>query len=242
MKRAHILLPLVVLLALTGCRSGGGPGVATAPVTLDAEADRSVLWVRDSAEYYVALHQAYRLATERLEAAAEGQESGSWAVSLDADETLISNLGYSLRRIEHDGVWTQESWTDWVLDREATAIPGAAGFVAAIHRLGGKVAVVTNRYENECQATRENLIQVGIRFDVVLCRGDDGLKDARWRAVESGEGTGLGPLEIVMWVGDNIFDFPGMSQESRGAAAEELADFGHRYVLLPNPIYGSWQE
>jgi len=241
MKRLHALLPLLALLSVAGCRSGGHSSVATAPAALEPVPDLSVVWVRDSAEYHVALHQAYRLATERLEAAVKGREPGTWAVSLDADETLISNLGYSLRRVKEGGKWEPESWSRWVSDREAPAIPGAVDFVATVHRLGGRVAVVTNRIENDCEATRENLTQVGIRFDVVLCRGEDGLKDSRWRAVQTGEGTGLGPLEIVMWVGDNIFDFPGMSQESRGAASEELADFGSRYILLPNPIYGSWE-
>lgn len=240
MKRLHTALSLLVLVVLTGCRSGGGPSVALVP---DAgEPDLSVVWVRDSAEYYVASHQAYRLATERLEASVKDREAGTWAVSLDADETLLSNLGYSLRRVKSGGKWERESWRRWVLDREAPSMPGAVDFVATVHRLGGRVAVVTNRNEDVCEATRENLTRVGIRFDVVLCQGDDRLKDSRWRAVETGEGTELGPLEIVMWVGDNIFDFPGMSQESRGVEAEELADFGSRYILLPNPIYGSWEE
>ena len=37
-----------------------------------------------------------------------------------------------------------------------------------------------------------------------------------------------------MWVGDNIQDFPGLSQESRGTAAA-LAAFGSRFILIPEP-------
>ncbi len=53
--------------------------------------------------------------------------------------------------------------------------------------------------------------------------------------------AGLPPLEIVAWVGDNIHDFPGGSQELRGADPRSLADFGVRFFLPPNPMYGSWQ-
>ncbi|HEY9227752.1 MAG TPA: HAD family acid phosphatase, partial [Gemmatimonadaceae bacterium] len=49
------------------------------------------------------------------------------------------------------------------------------------------------------------------------------------------------PLTVVAWVGDNILDFPGMSQASRGDA-NALAEFGKRYFILPNPMYGSWQQ
>ena len=53
--------------------------------------------------------------------------------------------------------------------RRATAIPGSAEFVALVHRLGGRVAVVTNRHEGICPATLRNLEALGIRPDAVLC-------------------------------------------------------------------------
>jgi predicted secreted acid phosphatase len=36
--------------------------------------------------------------------------------------------------------------------------------------------------------------------------------------------------------GDNLEDFPGMSQERYEGGA-----FGSRYFVLPNPSYGSWE-
>ena len=44
-----------------------------------------------------------------------------------------------------------------------------------------------------------------------------------------------------MWLGDNIHDFPGLDQELRFASPEELAEFGDRFFILPNPLYGSWR-
>jgi predicted secreted acid phosphatase len=46
---------------------------------------------------------------------------------------------------------------------------------------------------------------------------------------------------VVAWVGDNILDFPGMTQAARGDP-RALAEFGKRYFILPNPMYGSWQQ
>ena len=42
-----------------------------------------------------------------------------------------------------------------------------------------------------------------------------------------------------MQVGDNIEDFAGVTQESADVAAL-MADNDGQYVLLPNPMYGSW--
>jgi predicted secreted acid phosphatase len=53
------------------------------------------------------------------------------------------------------------------------------------------------------------------------------------------EGTpGNPPLKVLIWVGDNIQDFPNLTQASPG----NPGDFGVRYFVLPNPMYGSWQK
>ncbi len=44
----------------------------------------------------------------------------------------------------------------------------------------------------------------------------------------------------MAFLGDNIFDFPGMSQASKDEAS--LSAFGERFFLLPNPMYGSWER
>jgi predicted secreted acid phosphatase len=47
---------------------------------------------------------------------------------------------------------------------------------------------------------------------------------------------------VVAFVGDNIQDFPGQSQAIRERAEEAFAEFGARFFVLPNPMYGSWNE
>lgn len=66
-------------------------------------------------------------------------------------------------------------------------------------------------------------------------------KNPRFAAVARGDATpGSGPLEVLAFLGDNILDFPGLSQSARDESA--LVDFGERYFLVPNPMYGSWQQ
>ena len=80
--------------------------------------------------------------------------------------------------------------------------------------------------------------------DAVICRPPDtGDKNPRYEAVQRGTtGTGLPPLNVLVWVGDNIQDFPRLRQDVKDRGAAAFADFGVRYFLLPNPIYGSWES
>ena len=48
-------------------------------------------------------------------------------------------------------------------------------------------------------------------------------------------------LGILAFIGDNILDFPGLDQRVTTAGEEAYADFGVRFFMLPNPMYGSWQ-
>lgn len=48
--------------------------------------------------------------------------------------------------------------------------------------------------------------------------------------------------DIIAYFGDNIQDFPAMSQEKMKTADDSQFDvFGSKYFILPNPMYGSWQ-
>ena len=184
-----------------------------------------------------------RLAAAVLERRASGREPGTWAVAIDADETLIGNSEQSKAAALGAPGPFEKQWDDWVERREAPALPGARGFLRRVHELGGKVAVVTNRRQRHCPQTAENLRALDLPFDVLLCRGDDRDKRPRWRSVEDGTASPeLPPLEIVMWLGDNIHDFPGLDQELRFAGEEAMSEFGERFFVLPNPLYGSWEH
>jgi len=163
-------------------------------------------------------------------------------VILDADETVLDNSEYERRRAVLDSGYTARSWDAWVSERAATAIPGSVAFTRRIHDLGGRVVIVTNRSMEQCDATRANLASVGLVTDAVLCQpAGESDKNPRFSRVENGTAAaGMPALHIVEWVGDNILDFPHLSQASRNDPAA-LADFGSRYFILPNPMYGSWQ-
>jgi 5'-nucleotidase (lipoprotein e(P4) family) len=205
----------------------------------------NVHWMRNAAEHRALYHQAYRVATERVAAVAAEREPGTWVVVLDADETVLDNSPYQKELAERGERFAQATWHEWCRRRAAAALPGAAAFLAELERLGGRIAIVTNRSEEVCEDTEANLRDRELPFDVVLCRPaeGDGSKAPRWQQLELGTAVeGLPPLEIVMWVGDNAGDFPDLSQESRNLGDEAFADFGDRFIVVPNPVYGSWER
>ncbi|HET7231647.1 MAG TPA: HAD family acid phosphatase, partial [Longimicrobium sp.] len=208
-----------------------------------AAAVGAIHWWRNSAEHEAIYLQTYRWAGERLRELAAGERRGTWAVIMDADETVIDNSLYQLRRNGQNEGYTAESWNAWVNEQAAPATPGAVEFTRLVHDLGGRVAIVTNRDDPYCPATRENLRKVGVMYDVALCRvNGQSDKNPRFQQVQSGTGTGLPALKVLMWVGDNIQDFPGMGQDARTRGAQAFGAYGRNFVVLPNPMYGSWER
>jgi len=236
LRRPRAATTLVPAILLAACSSAPGPQ----PATPAAPPPNDIHWVRTAAEYRAIFESTYRFAEEAVRGLAE-RTDGEWAVIIDADETLLDNSLYQLRRSRMGLGYTSESWNDWVREEAAPALPGAVEFTRAVKSMGGHVAVVTNRVAEVCEETRRNLTAVGIAHDVVLCRTDASEKETRFEMVREGAtGSGLPQLQVVAWVGDNIEDFPGGRQSLRGAPPGALDDFGQRFFVLPNPMYGSW--
>jgi 5'-nucleotidase (lipoprotein e(P4) family) len=205
----------------------------------------SVHWMRNSAEHRAHFYQAYAIAKSMIPERIRGLERGTWAVALDADETVLDNSAYQKELVESGRSFTSESWNDWCRKQEARPLPGAARFLRFVHEAGGRIAIVTNRSDLVHDETEANFRAESLPFDVILTRSQasNGDKSVRWRQIEEGTATpGLPPLKIVMWVGDNIGDFPEGRQELRLGADEGFADFGSRFIIVPNPAYGSWER
>jgi 5'-nucleotidase (lipoprotein e(P4) family) len=250
---------LVVSLALSvSCRSATpaappqaptppSPAPAVAPSSAPApfRAPEAIRWVRDSAEHRALFLQVYRAATAHVEGAAATRAPGTWGVVLDADETLIDNSLFELERARVGAPFGSPGWRAWTARREATPLPGAAGFLSRVRSLGGKIAIVTNRTVAECPDTEAVFRAHGLAYDAMLCKPDGGPSDKNPRFEAVARGTtpaGLPALEIVAFVGDNVLDFPGPGQAIREQGDEAFAEFGTRFFVLPNPMYGSWER
>jgi 5'-nucleotidase (lipoprotein e(P4) family) len=238
---------LALVTCATGCatqsdRAVGRPEMAPAstPSAAPAPVPKELLWYRTSAEMQALYLQAYRVASDRVAGLAAAHSKGTWAVIIDADETVLNNSEWSLRGVINDPQYPKGPWNDWVREERATALPGAKGFIERVRSLGGKVIVVTNRDDAVCEPTRRNFDKIDIHVDGVLCDTDgSGNKNPRFRSVTDGTSSlKLAPLSVVAYVGDNIQDFPDKRQATPGSFDE----FGVSLFIMPNPVYGSWDH
>ena len=196
-------------------------------------------WYQRAAERRALSLQAYAYATAKLEAKVAAGVPASWGVIVDADETIINNSAYQKSRADLGVGYSPGTWTDWVNKKAATAIDGAPAYLARVKALGGKVVIVTNRMKDtECAQTEDNLHALGFVYDQILCRptGLPSDKNPRFDAVAA---SGMTVLEFV---GDNILDFPMLTQEIRKQPDAAFAAFGDRFFLVPNPMYGSFEK
>ncbi|HUE88279.1 MAG TPA: HAD family acid phosphatase [Vicinamibacterales bacterium] len=233
-----------LILFAVSCAPTAQRAVPAPPVAERATLPGAIRWVRASAEHRALFLQVFDAASDRVRELAAKRERGAWAVILDADETVLDNSEYQRRRASQGLGFTPETWDAWVREEKATALPGAAAFLMIVHELGGRIAIVTNRDDYVCDETRRNMKALELAHDVVLCRVKGvSDKNPRFEAVQRGTAApGMGPLEVVVWVGDNIQDFPALTQEVRSRNAEAFSAFGRSYFMLPNPMYGSWER
>lgn len=246
------VVPLTLLAVACAPADGSGVDVSNQDVVASSASDAgtssagtplpdSVHWFRNSAEQRAAYLQAFRLAARNVDAAlgaATPPTPGTWAVISDADETLLDNSQYQKDRTALG--WSADSWSAWVQSKRSTATPGSLAYVKHVRDLGGHVFVVTNGAQADCPAYTSHLQELGFQLDGVLCQTDSSDKNPRFQKVQDGTAVaGIGPQQVVQWTGDNINDFPNESQASR-TDESLLADFGSKYVVLPNPMYGSW--
>jgi 5'-nucleotidase (lipoprotein e(P4) family) len=218
------------------------PRPAVAPGTVPD----NIRWMQNSAEYMAIAVQTYRLATVRVETEARNRAAGSWGVILDADDTVINNLEYQAGLFRDGVVHSPERFTAFVRQFRSTPVPGAAGFLARVKALGGRVAIVTNRLAIECDDTAEMLRRLSLANDAVICRPEGAASNAdktpRYRAIAAGQtAASRTPIDVLVYVGDNIMDFPDANQSLRSKGESAFGEVGLHWFVLPNPMYGSWQ-
>src|SRR6476646_7770268 len=117
---------LALLAGSISCAAprSSSPAPQPAPVLSDS-LPNDVKWVRGSAEYRALTLEVYVMAGDRLPELVRGLPAQSWAVILDADETVLDNSEYQRRLAVAHAPFDAKSWTAWVNERAALEVPGA---------------------------------------------------------------------------------------------------------------------
>jgi len=164
-------------------------------------------------------------------------------VILDVDETVLDNSPHQGRIIRDNTSFSSASWDKWVREERAEPVPGALEFCLYAASQGVTVFYVTNRGNAHREATRTNLRQAGFPLaegrETVLTKGDKSDKGPRRAGIAR-------EFRILILIGDNSADiasgFGGGDAMERAALVEQYTDWwGRRWIMLPNPMYGSWE-
>ena len=246
-------------LPVADATSWGSAELALAAPKLDSLA--GTLWLRTSVEYEAVSLQAYAAArsaldqaladpswTAALEQASDPERARKPpAIILDVDETVLDNSAYQVRLIRDGRRYDWDSWHAWCREARATPIPGALAFTQYAASRGVTVFYVTNRQALVTEGTIENLRREGFPLangkQVVLTRGlkEEWGSDKGTRRAEIARG-----YRILLLVGDDLGDFLSNARvsvpERRAAAEAHRERWGRQWIVLPNPVYGSWWD
>ena len=204
----------------------------------------SVLWYQRSAEkqaaYYQAFNWAERIVLERVEI---GDKKYPKAVILDIDETILDNSPYEAQLIFEMEPYSSKSWKKWMSKSIADPLPGALKFTKLADSLGVEVFYISNRKNIFLESTIDNMKKEGFPNsdrEHIFLRTDENSKKERRAEVSSN-------YDILLLIGDNLDDFSEIF-ENRDNVSEFTAlkslqsEFGSRFIILPNPMYGSWEK
>jgi acid phosphatase len=257
------ILPVFAFVVSASCATHTAPPAqrqVTTSTTAGHENLNAVLWVQTALEYEASALQAFRLAEMQLDAALadprwtaaiEQQGDASRlppAVIVDVDETVLDNSYYQARLIRDNAGYATATWDPWVEEARATAVPGAVEFAQYAAKKGVTVFYVTNRTANLEAATRKNLAAENFPLidavDTVLVRGER----PEWSASAKGPRRAFVARDyrILLLVGDDLGDFvvdaSGTPDQREARAAAQWDWWGRRWIMIPNPTYGSWER
>lgn len=207
----------------------------------------AVLYFQTAAENRALFYQAFNLARLRLDAelksCKKSRKKMPCALVTDVDETTLDNSPNQAWLIKNKQFFTQANWQRWVDRAEAKPLPGALEFFQYAATKGVKTFYVTNRSEAERAGTESNLKKAGfpdVSTETVLLRADTSSKEPRRLAIAQKH-------RIVLLIGDNLNDIAQVFERKpiaeRFAAVDNLKnEFGKRFIVLPNPMYGEWEN
>ena len=250
-SRPFIICCALLLSLLMGCSS---TSVLQHPTT------SSTLWMQNAAEYNALTTAMYQSAMSNLGLAIEDsywtayppQDNGNTirkdpAVILDVDETVLNNSGFQARMIKQGSSYNPEQWNSWVMEANATAVPGALAFTKRAAEEGVTVYYLTNREAKVEEGTRQNLRELGFPLsndeDRILSKNER----ENWTSAKTDRRAYVAQdHRILMLFGDDLNDFisaKGITQQKRSELVRDHQDkWGQKWFVLPNPVYGSWQD
>ena len=201
------------------------------------------LWYQNAAEVDALYQQGYNVATNKLKELLKQPTDKPYSIVLDIDETVLSNIPFQVKMIKDGTAFNPKLWDEWVQKAEATPVAGAKEFLQFADKNKVQIYYISDRTDAQVDATIKNLEAQGLpvqgRDHLMFKKEGDKSKEGRRQEV-------LKHTNLVMLFGDNLVDFAEFStksEEDRDKMFEQLkAEFGDKFIIFPNPMYGSWES
>ncbi|MCW5212138.1 hypothetical protein VU04_04420 [Desulfobulbus sp. TB] len=215
-----------------------------------------VLWAQASAEWHVATEQAFHLAKVNIEQAlkdptwtaaleqTENFQNLPPAVIVDVDETLLDNSPFAARLILAGKEYDPKLWVEWVKESSAAPVPGAVSFIRFAKEKGVAVFYVTNRkVKKETVRNIKKVIDPDVKPEQVLCKKER----PEWGSDKTSRRAFIAEkFRTLLLIGDDYNDFAFLDksgpEERIGKAMEHQGYWGRKWILISNPVYGSWKS
>lgn len=200
------------------------------------------LWVQTSGEFKALCYQAYNLAKLRLDRDLEDKHNRKRAVVFDIDETVLDNSFGGAYELKNKLDWDRDSFNSWVELKKAEAIPGAREFIVYAISKRVEVIYISNRSNAQKESTIINFNRLGIpiKKENLYFMDNEWSKEKRRELV-------LSKYDVVLYFGDSLADFDkawdNKKSKERNALVDNYRnDFGQKFIILPNPLYGEWEN
>jgi 5'-nucleotidase (lipoprotein e(P4) family) len=227
------------LLFITSCSSLVTPRSVSNPRDYQIS---SYLWFQTSGEFRALCYQAYNLAKFKLDRDLENKHNRKRAVVFDIDETVLDNSVIGAYEVKNAIGWNKDSFDKWVVKKSATAIAGARDFIEYAVSRRVEIIYISNRHKEQISDTYDNLKSLGIpakKENFYFQEGDWSKEERRLEVLKK--------YDVVLYFGDNLHDFH--KDWDYKSSAERVAlvdkhheDFGEKFIILPNPLYGDWED
>ncbi len=204
----------------------------------------ATLWHQTAAEFRALTYQSFNYARLLFDQDLKTMRRNKMkrAVVVDVDDTVLDNSRYQSALILRRRNYGASAFTEWCKVAEAPETPGALAFLKYVHSKGARIFYVSNRGQADKACTTENLNKLGfpdVSDETLLFRTDTSSKEARRQMV-------MQKHRIVLLIGDNLNDlaqvFEKKSIAERFAAVDQMRnEFGKRFIVLPNAMYGEWE-
>lgn len=256
MKTRSFTLGALVAIGCVVCQSSTFAADAAPPQN---DILNATLWHQTAVEFQANAIGAYMLGKMRLDQAladkdwtALPDQTANYqqlppAVILDIDDTVLNTSAYEAWNVAAGTSFSPKSWTDYVKAKKDVPIPGALDFTTYAASKGVKVFYVTNRVSEEKPATIEEMKAMGFPFDdkveTFLAKKDQpdwgSTKGTRFAYIAKN-------YRVLLMFGDNFGDFTdkfnGTPAERQKEFEADSAHWGHDWIALANPMYGSFES